>query len=81
MATPSFRRISSASISARGITGMPRSLAAITSGLFFFTALEVTTTSTSGATFSARCPALTIPPREARRLVISLSLRSDPLTR
>src|SRR5882762_313545 len=30
MATPSFRRISSASISARGITGMPRSLAAIT---------------------------------------------------
>src|SRR5205085_7847258 len=43
--------------------------------------LDVTTTSTSAATFSARCPVAMLPPREARRRVMSLSLRSDPLTR
>src|SRR6266571_5073121 len=81
MATASLRRISSASISARRITGMPRARAASASGLLERrTALEVTTTSTSGPTFSARWPSTTFPPSEARRRVISLSLRSDPLT-
>ena len=45
MAMPSRKRINSASISARGITGICCSLAATTSGLSFFTAVEVTTTS------------------------------------
>jgi hypothetical protein len=40
-------RISSASISARGITGIPRSLAATISGLVDRTADETTTTSAS----------------------------------
>src|SRR5712671_1880975 len=81
MATASLRRISSASISARRITGMPRARAATASGLVARrTALEVTTTSTSGPTFSARCPSTILPPSEARRRVISLSFRSDPLT-
>ena len=82
MATPSFRRINSASISARGMTGIPRSRAAMASGFDARrTALEVTTTSTSSATFSARCPMAMLPPSEASRRVISLSFRSDPLTR
>ena len=81
MATASLRRISSASISARRITGIPRARAATASGFVARrTALEVTTTSTSGPTFSARWPSATVPPSEARRRVISLSLRSDPLT-
>ena len=46
-AMPYFMRISSASISARGITGMPRSRAETTSGLSGCTALEITTTSVS----------------------------------
>jgi len=33
------------------------------------------------ATFSALWPTTTLPPSEARRLVMSLSFRSDPLTR
>src|SRR6267143_406870 len=81
MATASLRRISSESISARRMTGMPRARAATASGLVARrTALEVTTTSTSGPTFSARWPSTILPPSEARRRVISLSLRSDPLT-
>ena len=81
MATASFSRISSASISARRMTGMPRALAASASGLVDLrTALDVTTTSTSGPTFSARWPSTIFPPSEARRRVISLSFRSDPLT-
>ena len=43
-ATPYLRRISSASISARGITGTPRRRASATSGLSGRTAVEVTTT-------------------------------------
>ena len=46
MAMPLRRRISSASIMARGTTGMRFSRAAMTSGLSALTAVEVTTTST-----------------------------------
>ena len=63
-ATPYFTRISSASISARGMTGMSRARAAATSGLSARTALETTTTS-ARATFSARWPMLM--PRAQRR--------------
>ena len=45
MAIPSRKRINSANISARGITGICCSNAATTSGLSFLTAVEVTTTS------------------------------------
>ena len=45
IATPCLRRISSASISARGTTGMRCSRAAITSGLSERTAVDVTTAS------------------------------------
>ncbi len=44
MATPNFSRISSASISARGITGICFALAAMTSGFCADTAEEMTTT-------------------------------------
>ena len=43
-ATPNFMRISSASISARGITGIWRRRASSTSGLEYLTAVEITTT-------------------------------------
>jgi hypothetical protein len=80
MATPYLSRISSASISARGMTGIFFCLAASTSGLSFFTALEITTTSHSSR-FSALCPPVTMrAPCEASFLVSSLSLRSLPLT-
>ena len=45
IAMPRRRRISSASITARGTTGMPNSRAAATSGLSAFTAEEMTTAS------------------------------------
>ena len=51
-ATPYLRRISSASISARGITGIARRRASTTSALSRRTAVEVTTTCAS-STFSA----------------------------
>ena len=43
-ATPNFMRINSASISARGITGIWRRRASKTSGLAYLTAVEITTT-------------------------------------
>ena len=73
-------RISSASISARGMTGMPRRLASTTSGFDGRTADETTTTSAS-PTFPAACPSCTAtlnPP--ASRRVTSDAFRSDPLT-
>ncbi len=80
MATPYLRRISSASISARGMTGVLRALATTTSGLSRFTAEEMTTTS-QAPTFSARCgPVTTLAPRPSRRRVVSESFRSLPLT-
>ncbi len=45
MAMPSFRRISSASMVARGTTGTPRARAAVTSTLSGGTAVDTTTTS------------------------------------
>ena len=47
-AMPYFRRISSASISARGMTGILSARACTTSGFEYFTADEITTTSMSG---------------------------------
>jgi hypothetical protein len=52
MATPCLSRISSASISARGTTGMRFARAAMTSGLSGRTALE-TTTASAPSTYSA----------------------------
>ncbi len=46
MATPYFTRMSSESISARVMTGMPRARASVISGLSARIALEYTTTST-----------------------------------
>ena len=78
-ATPSLTRMSSPSISARGITGMSRARAAASSGLSALTALDTTTTS-AAATFSARWPTVTRAPRVARRRVTSLSRTSEPET-
>ena len=55
MAMPCLKRISSASIIARGTTGIWASRARITSGLSAFTA-EETTTASAEATFSAAWP-------------------------
>ena len=57
-ATVDFRRISSASISARRTTGMRRSSAASTSGLPRLIAVEVTITAASPR-LSALCPIAT----------------------
>ena len=80
IAMPYFRRISSASISARGITGIWRARAATTSGLSDCTADETTTTSASPR-FSAACPTCTRAPSSVRRRVVSDSVRSEPVTR
>ena len=66
MAMPCFRRISSASISARGTTGMRFARAATTSGLSACTAVEVTTAS-APAMCAASWPTKTVMPRPARR--------------
>ncbi|MBS1111466.1 MAG: hypothetical protein H6Q88_3458 [Anaeromyxobacteraceae bacterium] len=79
MAMPCFSRISSASISARGMTGILRRRASTTSGLSRRTAEEITTTSAS-PTWPAECPSSMRPPRPARRRVVSEDLRSDPET-
>jgi len=64
--------MSSPSISARGMTGMPRRRAATTSGLSGLTALETTTTSAL-RTCAARCPMAMRPPSACSRRVTSLS--------
>ena len=79
MAMPCLRRISSASICARGTTGMLRARAAMTSGLSPLTAVDVTTASAS-STLSAAWPWITRAPRAFRRRVAALSPRSEPLT-
>ena len=76
---PCFMRISSASISARGMTGMPFSRAALTSGLLGATALETTTTSASPR-LAASWPRYTRPPSFSRRRVDSERTRSEPVT-
>ena len=79
-ATPYLSRISSASISARGITGMPRRRASATSGFVGRTAVEVTTTWAS-PTFPAAWPAAIRAPSEASRSVTPDGFRSEPVTR
>ena len=78
-ATPCFIRISSASISARGITGIPRFLAAMTSGLSSLTAEDRTTTC-APSTFEASWPFCTVTPSSTSRWVVALLRRSLPLT-
>ncbi len=79
MAMPCLRRISSASISARGTTGFFFSRAASTSGLSACTAVEVTTAS-APMTLAAACPTMVVMPSPARRLSVALSDRSEPDT-
>ena len=78
-ATPCFMRMSSASISARGITGIPASRAATTSTFVGPTAEERTTT-WQPSTCSAACPTKIRTPRLARRWVVGPSRRSEPET-
>ncbi len=79
-ATEYFIRISSASISARGITGIRRRSASTTSGLSPATAEEITTTAAS-PTFSKQWPTVTLAPRPRRRSTAGESRRSEPDTR
>ena len=78
-ATPYLRRISSASISARGITGTPSRRASTTSGLSLLTAVEVTTTCAPW-TWAASCPIPTLAPSVASRSVTLVRFRSEPET-
>jgi hypothetical protein len=79
IAMPYFMRMSSASISARPMTGIPAARAASSSGLSGFTALEYTTTC-APSMFEAACPANTRPPARTRRSVTSLVFWSEPDT-
>ena len=79
MATPCLSRISSASISARGMTGTAAASAARTSGLSSCTALERTTTSAC-PTFSGRWPMCTTAPSERSRCTLGPSFWSEPVT-
>ena len=78
-ATPYLSRISSASISARGMTARPRRSASSTSGFSAVTAVEVTTTCASPR-FSTRCPSNTLAPNCSSRAVTGESRRSEPET-
>ena len=78
-AMPNRSRISSASSSARGITGIRRARAAASSGLSGRTADENTTTSAS-PTFAAACPTATRTPSDSSRSVTADRLASDPDT-
>src|SRR3989339_1377400 len=78
-AMPWRRRINSASIIARGTTGMRRARAASTSGLSWPTAVDTTTASASVRCCSA-WPRYTVAPSCLRRCVTAFSLRSEPLT-
>jgi hypothetical protein len=71
--------MSSASISARGTTGMRFSRAATTSGLSGWTA-EETTTASAPLMLSLPCLVFTFTPRLARRRVALFSERSEPVT-
>src|SRR5512139_1913042 len=81
IAIPYFIRISSASISARGITGIFRRCASRTSGLSGRTAEETTTTWPSAGTFPSPCDRWTVAPIRSRRSVVSDRRRSEPDTR
>ena len=73
-------RISSASISARRMIGMPRSLAASNSGLPAFTALEMTRKA-APSRFCGSWPMRQEMPRARRRSRFAPSFRSLPCTR
>ena len=79
MATHCFRRISSASISARRTTGMRRERAAVSSGLSRLIAVETTTTAASPMC-AASWPTKTLAPLSRSRLTLALSLASEPWT-
>ena len=79
MAMPCFKRISSASMRARGTTGMRRERAAITSGLSSRTAVD-TTTASAPSTFAGRCSVLSRTPSDESLWVAELTARSEPLT-
>ena len=79
IAMPMRSRISSASISARGITGTWRRRASASSGLSAAIADDTTTTSAS-PTFAASWPIATRTPSDASRSVTSDRFASDPLT-
>ena len=78
-ATPVLRRMSSASISARGIIGTPLARASTSSGLSSRTAVERTTTCAS-RTFSRACPACTVAPRDSSLWATCPLTRSEPET-
>ena len=78
-AIPCLKRISSASIIARGTTGTCASRAATTSGLSAFTAEEVTTAS-APAMWRASWPMATAIPSPRRRFTTALSAMSVPDT-
>ncbi len=79
IAMPCFRRINSASITARGTSGMRAARAASTSGLSSFTAVEVTTAS-APSMCEASWPMNTRTPSSASRRVVGLSVWSEPDT-
>ena len=79
MAMPCFRRISSASITARGTTGTRLLRAAMTSGLSLRTAVDVTTAS-APAICCASWPIQTLMPSLVKRRVVALACWSEPDT-
>ncbi len=81
MAMPYFIRMSSASISARGMTGIFLRCASTTSSLSGRTAEETTTTRASSGMLAAPCPDRIFAPAASSRSVVSESRRSDPETR
>ncbi|MGB5995223.1 MAG: hypothetical protein WBG20_07390 [Candidatus Deferrimicrobiaceae bacterium] len=80
IAMPYFIRMSSASISARGMTGIFLRCASITSSLSGRMAEETTTTETSSGMLAGPCPDRICAPRLPSRSVMSVSLWSDPVT-
>ena len=77
MAMPCLSRISSASIKARGTTGIFFSRAATTSGLSALTAVEVTTAS-APSMCAAAWPMHVVMPSPWSRFSVALSDRSEP---
>jgi len=75
-----FIRISSANISARGITGIVRLRASRISGLENFTADDITTTEGLDSRLAFLCPMTIRAPMDWSLRVVWLSQRSDPLT-
>ena len=80
MAMPYLSRMSSASISARGITGMPRCRATCTSTLSRATAEEYTTT-WAPSRWAGSWPLNTLAPRRSSRSMVSPRFMSEPVTR